>query len=310
MSSLPPISTELTSFAHLLREQCKTFRRWLRYKLLVYLIGIIERQPIDSIPRLRRLFKKIFVLVFSAQLRRASELLPEEFATRKTEILRGMIDNQVMNLLEVFFYEKILAVRPNFIKIEGIDHLERAFLNGRGVIILTAHFGNWELLGYTLVKLGVPLYVIARPQALNQMTDLMNSFRSRRGVKVLMANNLSESLRLLGQGKAIAILADLDAKERGYQVPFFGRPASFYPTPVILSVRTKAPLLPIFLERQPDDSHFLRIEPPIEWQPKETMAVRIRKYVERYEAAIRRRPDLWVWFHERYAMAHLARIEE
>lgn len=309
MTSSPPTSTEESRPPLAWRDRAKTFRRWVRYHLLAGLIRLIERQPLTALPRLRRLLLKVFPLVFAAQTRRAAELLPAEFAPRREAILRGMTVNQVMNLLEIFFYEKLLAARPDLVQIEGGEHLERARQAGRGLIVLAAHFGNWELQAYTLVRLGLPLHVIARPQALDQMTAFMNSFRERRGVRVLMANNLTESLRLLGQGAAIGIVSDLDAKEHGFLVPFFGRPASFYPTPVILSVRGRAPLLPMFMERQPDGSHRLRIEPPLVWERGESMTARIRRYVERYEAAFRRRPDLWVWFHERYAHAHLARVE-
>ncbi len=309
MTSSPPTSTEETAPARSLSDHGKTLRRWARYHLVAWLVGYIERQPVTALPRLRRLLLRVFPLVFAAQARRAAELLPAEFAPRRAAILRGMTVNQVMNLLEIFFYEKLLAARPDLVDIEGREHLDRARQSGRGLIVLAAHFGNWELQAYTLVRLGLPLHVIARPQALDQMTTFMNGFRERRGVRVLMANNLSESLRLLAQGEAVGIVSDLDAKEHGFRVPFFGRPASFYPTPVILSVRGRAPLLPMFMERRPDGSHLLRIEPPLTWERGESMTARVRRYVERYEAAFRRRPDLWVWFHERYAHAHLARDE-
>jgi len=120
---------------------------------------------------------------------------------------------------------------------------------------------------------------------------------------------LSASLKLLKEGALVGVVSDLNARERGYRVPFFGREASFYPTPVILSMRGNAPLIPAFIERQSAKKQIIRFESPVEWVPNEKMSQRVSRYVQRYEAAFRRRPDQWVWFHERYAHAELGRVD-
>ncbi len=293
----------------MLRDQLKTLKRTVRYHLLSTLVKMMTRLPATAVPKLRRLLMKVFPLVFAHQLRRAEELLPTEFAESKDEILRRMIENQAQTILEVFFYEKLVAHNPGFIKVVGRKHLEEATRKGKGIIILSAHFGNWEVMGYELRKMGLPLHVLARPQAVNQMTEFMNSFRERRGVKVIMEKSITESLKLLHQGKTVGMLSDLNAREWGYQVEFFGRNASFYSSPVILSVRSGAPLIPSFTERQRDGSLLLRFEAPITWEKGESMRQRVQKYVRRYEEAFRRRPDHWCWFHERYEHAAIGRTD-
>jgi len=293
----------------MLRDQLKTLKRTARYHLLSTLVKMMTRLPATAVPKLRRLLMKVFPLVFAQQLRRADELLPAEFAECKDEILRRMIENQAQTILEVFFYEKLVDHNPGFIKVVGREHLEEATRKGKGIIILSAHFGNWEVMGYELRKMGLPLHVLARPQAVNQMTEFMNSFRERRGVKVIMEKSITESLKLLHQGKTVGMLSDLNAREWGYQVEFFGRNASFYSSPVILSVRSGAPLIPSFTERQRDGSLLLRFEAPITWEKGESMRQRVQKYVRRYEEAFRRRPDHWCWFHERYEHAALGRTD-
>ena len=211
----------------MLRDQLKTMKLTARYHLLSTLVKIMTRLPATAVPKLRRLLMKVFPLVFARQLRRADELLPAEFAGRKDEILRRMVENQAQTILEVFFYEKLVEHNPDFIKVVGREHLEEATRKGKGIIILSAHFGNWEVMGYELRKMGLPLHVLARPQAVNQMTEFMNSFRERRGVKVIMEKSITESLKLLHQGKTVGMLSDLNAREWGYQVEFFGRNASF-----------------------------------------------------------------------------------
>ncbi len=290
-------------------DQIKKIKRTLRFYLIRALVNQMTRLPATSVPKLKRLIKKVFNLVFAREIAKAEKLLPAEFADKKGEILKGMADNQVSTLLEVFFYEKLLEHDPDFISIEGLEHLEEACRNQKGFIILSAHFGNWEVMGYTLSRLGYPLHVMARPQAVNQMTDFMNSFRERRNVRVIMENAMPECLKLLSQGKTVGLLSDLNAREWGYQVEFFNRTASFYSAPVILSVRSGAPLIPSFAERLKNGRLKLRFEAPITWEKGETMRQRIQKYVRRYEDAFRRNPDHWCWFHERYLHAELGRTQ-
>lgn len=292
----------------MLRDDLKQLKRTVRFYLIRGLVDAMTRLPATAVPKLKRLLLKVFPLFFTRELKRADELLPGEFAADKDRILRKMAENQVLTLLEVLFYEKLLAHDPNFITVIGKEHLEEAVRHGKGMIILSAHFGNWEVMGYELARMGLPLNVLARAQAVNQMTEFMNSFRERRGINVIMENSMSASLKLLSQGKNVGLLSDLNAREWGYQTEFFGRNASFYNAPVIMSVRSGAPLIPAFTERQPDGRLILRFEAPIVWEKGESMRQRVRKYVERYERAFRRRPDLWCWFHERYEHAALGRM--
>ncbi len=282
----------------------------MRFYAIRALVDLMTRLPASSVPRLKRLLMKVFPLIFAREIDRARELLPAEFAAEREQILAAMAENQIATLLEVFFYEKLLAADPDFITIKGKENLDAALAGNKGMIILSAHFGNWEVMGYTLSRIGIPLHVMARPQAVDQMTDFMNGFRERRNVKVVMHNAMPECLKLLAKKETVGLLSDLNAREWGYQVSFFGRNASFYSAPVILSVRSGAPLIPSFTERQRDGRLVLRFEEPIKWEKGESMRQRIQKYVNRYEAAFRRRPDHWCWFHDRYSFASLGRSGE
>lgn len=283
-----------------LKDQCKKYKRILRFYLIKAIVDEIMRKPVTILPKIKRLLMKIFPLLFKKEMGRAATLLPPEFNAEKEQIITGMANNQISTLLEVFCYEKLIENDPKFIKIEGLENLQNAYEKHGTFVILSAHFGNWEIISYTLAKMGYKMNVIARPQAENQMTRLMNSFREKRGIEVVMENNIAESIKRLHKGEIVGLLSDLNAREWGYQTEFFGRAASFYSAPVILSVRGRAPLIPSFSERQKDGSHILRFEEPIEWEKGESMLARIHKYVIRYENEFRRRPDQWCWFHERY----------
>ncbi|EKD84439.1 MAG: hypothetical protein ACD_39C00049G0003 [uncultured bacterium] len=74
-----------------------------------------------------------------------------------------------------------------------------------------------------------------------------------------------------------------------------------------MAMRSKAPMIPAFAERQKNGRLLLRFEKPVEFERGDSMCNNIQRYVDRYEAAYRRRPDLWCWFHERYEFASLGR---
>jgi KDO2-lipid IV(A) lauroyltransferase len=292
-----------------LKDQLKQLKRAIRYYFLKALIDAITCLPVRSMKKLQRLLCKIFPFFFAREIARTRELLPAEFKGQQTQIIKGMLKNQVATLLEVFFYEKLKEQQTNFVTIIGEENLKKAVEEYGTFIILSAHFGNWELIGYELTRLGYPLYVVARPQAVNQMTRLINSYREKRGSKVIMGNNIIESLKLIKKKQVVGIVSDLNAREWGYQVKFFDRTASFYNAPIILSDRGKAPLIPAFAERQPDGRQVIRFEKPVTWGESASMSEKIQAYVKRYEKEFRRRPDQWCWFHERYQHAELGRKE-
>lgn len=290
-------------------DRLKNLKRRIRYYLIKVLVAQMTRLPARRLPKLQRLFMKVFPLIFKKEIVRARRLLPPEFSDRADEIIDGMTFNQVATLLEVFFYDKIKQNRPDFVSIEGREILERAVKDHGAFIILSAHFGNWELIGYELAAMGYPLHVVVRPQAVNQMTEFINSFRESRGARVIMGNNIIESLKLIKQKKVVGLVSDLNAREWGYRVNFFGKTASFYHAPVILAERGKVPLIPAFAERNQDGSQTIRFEEPVTWPDQASMPEKVQTYVDRYQKAFRRRPDLWCWFHERYKHAELGRSE-
>lgn len=290
-----------------LKDKLKQYKRILRFYLVKAIINRIEALPVTAMPKLARLLLKIFPLVWKKELKRAEELLPEEFSAKKDYILKKMVQNQVLCVLEVLFYDKLIAADPNFVTIEGEAYLEEAKKSGKGIIILTCHYCNWEILGYTLVKIANSLTVLARAQAVNQMTDLINSYRERHGVKVLMTDTIPDAIAVLKRGETMGILVDLDAKEHGYQVKFFGKDASFYSTPVVLSVRSGAMVIPTYVTRTNEGKLVMHFEAPIKWEKNETMKERIQKYASKYEEIFRKRPEFWCWFHERYKYAYLGK---
>ena len=293
----------------MIKEKLKTIRRTVRYYLIRLLISSMRLLPISKIPKLKLMLIKAIKTFGKKELNKAYELLPIEFSDRKEQIIHGMIENVALNVLEIIYYEKLIKTNPDFCKFENWDIIENIKKQGKTPLLLVGHFCDWEVMGYELVKAGLDLTVIARPNNLQKMTEFINGLRKKHNLRVVMQNNIMEAIKLLHNNMPVAILSDLNAREWGYQVDFFGRNASFYSAPVIISVRSGMPLIPVFPERQADGNLIFKVQQPISWEKGESMRERVQKYAKVYENEYRKRPDLWFWFHDRYSFAETGKLK-
>jgi len=230
----------------------------------------------------------------------------EKSAGEIKDIAKGVFRNLGENLLETMNSSKFTPRNiDKYVKIKGLETVEKVLSQKRGFIVLSGHFGNWELLaGYFGVK-KYPVNVLARKLRYDKYDTWLNDLRSNMGVNVIMRDGSAKTiLRLLREGQSVAILADQDISSLdGVFVDFFGRPA-FTPTaPVILALATAVPIIPMFIVRE-KDIHTIYVEEPLELEitgNKETdIKVNTQKWSNVIESYIRKYPSHWVWIHERW----------
>ncbi len=187
---------------------------------------------------------------------------------------------------------------------EGVEHVREALARGNGAILLTAHFGNWELISIYLKGLGFEGGVLARRLRYPEYESFLIELRGQRGVPTFVRGSLKDVARLLRANQIIGVLPDQDVESLdGIFVDFFGRPAYTPVGPAALSLMTKAPLLPCFLIRA-GERFRLVIEPPVPVPPDVHRAQAIATLTQAWsrvvESYIRRYPDHWVWMHRRW----------
>ncbi len=212
-----------------------------------------------------------------------------------------------MTLVEVGL---LLACDPGLmlsrVSIEGVEHLNAAAKRPGGVLLLTAHFGNWELLGLAHRLSGLPLTVIVRPLDSALLNRLAVRLRARTGTELIAKRlALRPALRALRRGRMVGILLDQNAsRDEGVFVPFFGRPASTSRSLALLSVRTGTPIVPVFIHRERDGRHRIVVEPALAKPASNSLDAAIAELTaecaRRTEAAIRRWPEQWFWLHRRW----------
>lgn len=188
--------------------------------------------------------------------------------------------------------------------VEGLDALRAAVDAGRGALLVTGHFGNWEIGGASVAARGVPVDAVARPQTNPHFDRLINRARERLGITVIRRGDATKAaLRSLRRGRVVGLVADQDARSRGLFVPFFGRPASTYRGPAVLASRTGAPVFMGTAVRKPDGRYGVTIRPipmPAIDDPDERADRLTADLAAALEAAVREEPGQYLWQHRRW----------
>ncbi len=193
------------------------------------------------------------------------------------------------------------------ISVSGAERVRAALATGRGLILLTAHFGNWEYSALGTAAAGFPVTVIARPLDNPLLESLLKGFRERNGNSVVYkADAAREMLRVLRRGGIVGILADQHAQSGDVVVPFFGRPAATTSIVARLADRTGALIIPVVCARTSPASYHLSFEPEIDVRSLRTderapgaFTARLNLEVERI---VRRTPEQWLWLHNRWRL--------
>ena len=232
---------------------------------------------------------------------------PEMPAAERRALYAGVCRQQALNVVEVLRYaggrEAELAAR---LSVSGKEHVEAARAQGKGVLVLIAHFGNYALLALQVPKLfGYPLAVIAKPLRNATLNELWWDLQRQAGVNGIPARNAYRaSVRALKDNGLVGFMLDQNRPAgQGVFVDFFGQPAATTPGLAVMSAHTGAPVLPVFIRRAPDGTHRVEalppLPPPADRRP-ETVQAFTATCTKIIEDEIRRHPDQWLWWHKRW----------
>ncbi|NNE43011.1 MAG: lysophospholipid acyltransferase family protein [Gemmatimonadetes bacterium] len=224
----------------------------------------------------------------------------------REEIVRAMFRASGRNAVDLlrmsgFTPEELRAL----VRFDGLEHLREALARGRGVVALSAHFGNWEMLAAGLAANGIPVTIVARKIFDERSNRVLNSWRRACGVRVVTRQKgLFPAVSALRQGDMVGTLVDQDTGGPSIFADFFGRSAKTPRAPFLLARRTGAAMIPMWIRLDEDGVHRATIRPPLEPARAATLEQGLRADVERWhrilEEAIREHPEQWVWHHRRW----------
>ncbi|MDO8489716.1 MAG: lysophospholipid acyltransferase family protein [Candidatus Omnitrophota bacterium] len=207
----------------------------------------------------------------------------------------------------MFFFDKPNVLRKQ-VEIQGRQNLDKALASGKGVILVSAHFGNFPLLLGRLAVEGYKAAGIMRPMRDEKVEKIFFEKRKKFGVKTIYSQPRNEcvnnTISALRNNELVFIPIDQNFGTGGVFVNFFGAKAATATGPVILAQRTKAALIPCFIIRQPDDRHTIIFEPELELtegkDTQDTVLINIQRLTDIIESYIRKYPAEWGWIHRRW----------
>ena len=294
-----------------LAQRRRAFQQWLGRKALWWLSLHACRLPEAWVPgfgdwvgdTIRRISRRHWRLVLTnMNIAFGKEKTPEELEQLAYAAYhhagRSLVEFLRMHRMS---REKLLATA----NLVGTEHFDQALAQGKGLILLTAHYGNWELGGARIVAAGYPMNVIARNQSDPKVTDLLMGQRLAVGMKVIDRDRgAAGAIRALRRNEIVAILLDQNASTNGVFVDFFGKQAATAAGPAGIARKAGSPVVPIFAVRNPDNTHTGFIQPPLQLEYTEDKQADIVRntqiMVKVIEEQIRRRPELWFWMHRRW----------
>ncbi len=221
---------------------------------------------------------------------------PERSEAERERVVAAMYRHLGLCAIELLrFGARAPADLAEQLQVEGTAHLEAALADGRGVLVVTAHLGNWEVLVRAGTLCGAPLSVVSKRMRSSVAQAAWQALR--RGGPTLLADRGSARaiVAALKRGEVVGYVLDQHAP-RGVSVPFFGRAASTYDGLARLANATGAAILPVFTWRG-EAGHRVVIEPPVEGGEVTDVTAAC---TERIEAAIRAHPEQWLWIHRRW----------
>jgi len=202
--------------------------------------------------------------------------------------------------------------RQQWIRIENIESVKKAHTRGKGILLMTGHFGNWEVAtvaGISQLKQyhGL-LHFVRRPIKPKFLNDFITHRFERAGFGTLTRQgSLDAMLDILATGAIVVYIFDQHAgRKKGIPMDFFGRPADTFKSLAILAMSTGAPVIPASSWREPDGSHVLRFEDPLPHIDLDDVGESIRRNTRAYNVALERmllrHPEQWIWMHRRWKL--------
>ena len=232
---------------------------------------------------------------------------PEMSLKEKKRIARFCFAFMAQSTFELLSFVKHPHHLEN-IRIEGRESLEKALEKKRGVLLLTAHLGNFPLMLFKLAREGYPINIVARPMRDKNTDDYVNDLRTKGGVKTILSYPrkvcIGGILNALRNNEIVIIQVDQNFGTGGVWVKFFGKLAATPVGPITLALRTKAAIVPAYMIREGRGKHLLKIfseeEPIIKEDKDEAILLNAIKLTRIIEGWIRKFPSQWVWVHRRW----------
>jgi KDO2-lipid IV(A) lauroyltransferase len=285
---------------------------WFAYFWLRVLVAILRLFSVESNLRFARFLGRLMWKHYSRGRQRALDNLKASFPDKDEQWLndvgRKSCESIAMLAVDMFFTPKLVR-KDNWRKYSRFKNAERAkwlSKENKGLIFVTGHYGNFEIVGYMMGLFGFNIYSVARPLDNPFISKYLYGVREKAGQKIIDKKGAAEIFdKVASTGATIGFIADQDAGPKGMFVNFFGRKASTYKSIGLLAITNNIPIV-IGYGRRIDNRFFFefgvtRIIYPSEWADKDDPLHWVTaEYTKAIEQFVREDPTQYWWIHRRW----------
>ncbi|MCG8341557.1 MAG: lysophospholipid acyltransferase family protein [Chlorobiales bacterium] len=293
-----------------LKKRWKRFNQKITYRLFLFLGFLVRRLNRHQFERLAYVIGD-FTYYFLRPRRKLVETnlayaFPEKNAREIGGIARQVYRNQAVNLLEVLRLP-LLQSRKDAAKLIDLhldEFLAKTRARGKGGVLVSGHFGNWELTGVCIGLLVTPIAVVAKKLKNKLVNNEVERLRCLHGNTVIYKKQaLRDGLKMLREGGIVTVLGDQSDPKGGFFMDFLGREASVFLGPAFLALRARVPMFALMCRRQSNGKYVLEAE-EIDTSDlsfsRENIERLARRYTRALEKYIYRYPEEWFWVHNRW----------
>ncbi len=283
------------------------------YLLVRLIVGFAQMLTIRQSYALAKLLAKFFYRIDARHRAVGMENLLLAFGdvyneAERDKIVQGVYEHFCMMIMEILHIPRKLHLTNwrNRITLVGHEEILDRLMDGGPMIMLSGHFGNWEMAGYLFGVFGFPPNSVARTLDNPYLERYLRRFREATGQKLIpKAGGYDQMLEVLRNGGVLSFLADQDAGQRGLYVNFFGRPASTHKAIALLAIEHQAPVVVGYARRIGPGFRYEvgcdAIIEPSEWTgTSDDVQLLTQRYTSALEKIIRRDPEQYLWLHRRW----------
>jgi len=291
-------------------------------KILDYLLYLVVRTfvfflnllPLETAQWIAGQIGIFLYKVLKKRRQRALENLRAAFSDEKTE-------DEIENIARESF-RSMAMLAPEFLQLPKLvrngrldeimevhrDGIVRDVLKqGRGVVFLIFHYGNWEFMGVRAAKIGLPTSAIGRPLKNPYLYNFVRNIRSITGMKNMDKDGaLKDAIRTLKKAECVAVLCDQNGRAQDFKIPFFGRRAHTFSTPIALALQTNSEVIPVTCVRQGLGHFYCWVHDPVrlvrEGDREQILVENLTRMNQTIENIIREHPEQWLWMHNRWRL--------
>ncbi len=290
------------------------FRGFALYVAVRLWATLVNGFPVSANLATARLLGRIWWTLAGKHRRRAMEHLRAALGGELTEgQLRRIAQASFLHWSQVYLVELALTQRlinlwswARYVELGDLSEALRRLLAQRGAVMVTAHFGNFELLGYTIARLGLPIAALMRPLDNPLLNNWLLRSRETGGLELIFKKGATARAdEVLRERETLCFIADQDAGKKQVFSDFFGRKASWYKSIGLLAMSHRVPVIVGSAVRTRRGFHYRieveRIIDPEEWDASaEPLQFLTDSFAAALERAIRKHPEQYLWIHRRW----------